>query len=563
MPKQNTGWTSTEFSLAALAVALGATEHGGPLSPGEERLVREAAAWPAPPDRDVQDAADAIRAGGDPLGDRLIAARPQAERRQLGQVFTPAAITGPMVGWTLEQAPTRVIDPGCGSGRFALEIARRSDAQVVAVDADPLATLLTRAGFAALGRVAGVRVVNADYTQTAIPRHDGRTAFIGNPPYVRHHDLTADAKAWARLAAGRFGARLSGLAGLHTYFFLATALHGRPGDIGCFVTSSEWLDVNYGQAVRHLLLDGLGGRSIDIIDPAALPFGDTATTAAVTCFEIGARPDALRMRMVDDAADLQPLDAGRPVARARLEGAARWTPLVRSTPAMPEGYVELGEICRVHRGQVTGANATWVLPAGSRPPIPDRYLFPAITGARELIDAGERLESTEALRRVIDLPADLDELDAGERGGSTPFSNRRGRPGSRRLRRAQPAGVVVGRAARAGAAARDLHGETPARVRPQHRGRASHQHRARHLPARTAARPRARPPRRGAAPHRQPGLGPHVRRRPGQVRAPGDGAHPRPVAGTVAGGLSAGAAAPMGSAEARSRSASRDRPVSR
>ncbi len=437
MPKQNTGSTSTEVSLAALAVALGATGHGGPLSPGEERLAREAAAGPAPPNRDVQGAADAIRAGGDPLGDRLIAARPQAERRQLGQVFTPAAITGPMVGWTLEQAPARVIDPGCGSGRFALEIARRSEAQVVAVDADPLATLLTRAGFAALGRMAGVSVVNADYTQTAIPQHEGRTAFIGNPPYVRHHNLTADAKAWARLAAGRFGARLSGLAGLHTYFFLATALHGRPGDIGCFVTSSEWLDVNYGQAVRHLLLDGLGGRSIDIIDPAALPFGDTATTAAVTCFEIGARPDALRMRMVDDPADLQPLDAGRPVARARLEGAARWTPLVRSTPAMPEGYVELGEICRVHRGQVTGANGTWVLPAGSRPPIPDRYLFPAITGARELIGAGERLESTEALRRVIDLPADLDELDAGERDAVDAF-----------LKSARAAGVADGYVAR-------------------------------------------------------------------------------------------------------------------
>ena len=437
MPKQNHGRSSAEFSLAALAVALGATGHGGPLSPGEDRLVREAAAGPAPPNHDVQDAADTIRAGGDPLGDRLIAARSPAERRQLGQVFTPAAITGPMVDWTLEQAPARVIDPGCGSGRFALEVARRSDAEIVAIDADPLATLLTRAGLAALGRTAGASVVNADYTQTAIPQHEGRTAFIGNPPYVRHHDLTPDAKAWARLAAGRFGARLSGLAGLHTYFFLATALHARPGDIGCFVTSSEWLDVNYGRAVRHLLLDGLGGRSIDIIDPAALPFGDTATTAAVTCFEIGAQPDALRMRMVEDAADLQPLNGGRPVPRARLEGAARWTPLVRSTPAMPAGYVELGEICRVHRGQVTGANGTWVLPAGSRPPIPDRYLFPSITRARELIDAGEWLESTEALRRVIDLPADLDELDAGERGGVEAF-----------LESARAAGVADGYVAR-------------------------------------------------------------------------------------------------------------------
>ncbi|MXY80263.1 MAG: class I SAM-dependent methyltransferase [Chloroflexi bacterium] len=421
MPNETTGWTTTELSLAALALALGATEHGGTLSPGEERLVREGQAWPAPSDADPHATTEAIRAGLDPLGDRLIAARPQPERRRLGQVFTPDAITAPMVRWALEQSPARVVDAGCGSGRFALEVARRSDAAIVAIDADPLATLLTRAGLAALGLTRGATVVNADYTQTSIPEHDGRTAFIGNPPYVRHHDLTPDAKAWARLAAGRFGTRLSGLAGLHTYFFLATALHGRPGDIGCFVTSSEWLDVNYGGAVRHLLLDGLGGRSIDIIDPAALPFGDAATTAAVTCFEIGSEPGALLMRMVEDAADLAPLSAGRPVARARLERAHRWTPLVRTAPVMPEGYVELGEICRVHRGQVTGANATWVVPAGRRTPIPDRYLFPSVTRARELIDAGERLESTDALRRVIDLPPDLGELDSAERAEVDAF----------------------------------------------------------------------------------------------------------------------------------------------
>jgi SAM-dependent methyltransferase len=437
VPNENSGWTGAELSLAATALALGAARHGGPLSRGEERLVDEASARAAPPDADPQADADTIRAGRDPLGERLIAARPQPERRRLGQVFTPDAITEPMVRWALDQSPARVVDAGCGSGRFALEVARRSDAEIVAIDADPLATLLTRAGLAALGRTADATVVNADYTQTAIPEHTGRTAFIGNPPYVRHHDLAPDAKAWARLAAGRFGTRLSGLAGLHAYFFLATALHGRPGDIGCFVTSSEWLDVNYGGAVRHLLLDGLGGRSIDIIDPSALPFGATATTAAVTCFEIGAQPGSLRMRMVEDAADLSPLDAGRPVARAALTAAPRWTPLVRPTPVMPEGYVELGEICRVHRGQVTGANTTWVLPSDGRTPIPERYLFPSVTGARELIDAGERLESTDGLHRVIDLPADLDALDAGEREEVEAF-----------LEAARAAGVADGYIAR-------------------------------------------------------------------------------------------------------------------
>ena len=437
MPEQTCEWTGVELALARLAIALGAIEYGGPLSSDEGRLARDAAAWPAPPECDVRDVAEAIRSGGDPLGERLIAGRPQTQRRLLGQVFTPDAISRPMLDWTLGQSPTRVVDAGCGSGRFALEIARRSDVEIVAIDTDPLATLLTRGGLAALGREAGAMVLNADYTQAPIPHHDGNTAFIGNPPYVRHHDLSADAKAWGRLAAGRFGIRLSGLAGLHTYFFLATGLHGRPGDIGCFVTSSEWLDVNYGDAIRQLLLNGLGGRSIHVIEPSALPFGETATTASVTCFEIGSQPSSLRMRMIDDVASLPPLTAGEPVSRTQLERAPRWTPLVRPAPVIPDGYVELGEICRVHRGQVTGANGTWVVPSGDYSPVPERYLLPSVTRARELLDAGNRLESTNALRRVIDLPTDLDELDDTERREVEAF-----------LKSVEAAGVADGYVAR-------------------------------------------------------------------------------------------------------------------
>lgn len=420
-----------------MALALGAAEVGGPFSPGESALAAEAAGRPAPPASHLRATVEAIQSGGDPLGERLIAVRSAPHRRSLGQVFTPPTITRPMVDWALDASPARVVDAGCGSGRFALEVARRSEADLVAVDSDPLATLLTRAGLAALGRHERAHVLNADYTRLLLPAHDGRTAFIGNPPYVRHHDLDSDTKAWAQLAAGRFGVRLSGLAGLHAYFFLATALHARPGDIGCFVTSAEWLDVNYGDAIRRLLLDGLGGRSIHVVDPAALPFGDTATTAAVTCFEVGSPPRAMQMRMIENAGELSPLTAGRRVERAALEQSSRWTPLVRSRPAMPDGYVELGEICRVHRGQVTGANATWVVERGERPSVPERYLLPSVTRARELIEAGERLESASALRRVIDLPTDLSELDSDEQAQVEGF-----------LRSAEAAGVADGYVAR-------------------------------------------------------------------------------------------------------------------
>ena len=437
MPIESCRWTGAELRLAKLAVALGGLETTGPLSSAEEHLVAAAAARPAPPPREVQQAADEILAGGDPLGDRLVSVRPQSQRRILGQVLTPDSISGPMVEWALDRGATRFIDAGCGSGRFTLEIAARSDAQVVSVDTDPLATLLTRAGIAALGSTLRATVLNADFLQMAVPHFDGVTAFIGNPPYVRHHDLPAEVKAWGQSAAEGIGIPLSGLAGLHTYFFLATAIHGRPGDVGSFVTSAEWLDVNYGAVVRRLLLDGLGGHSVQVVDPTALPFAAAATTAAVTCFEVGSRPRSLPMRMVDSAASLLPLGGGRPVPSHQLERAERWGPFVRAATAMPEGHVELGEICRVHRGQVTGSNATWVVPIDGGVPVPERYLLPSVTRARELIDAGERIESTATLRRVIDLPVDLDELDPEERRGVEAF-----------LRSARAAGVADGYIAR-------------------------------------------------------------------------------------------------------------------
>lgn len=49
------------------------------------------------------------------------------------------------------------------------------------------------------------------------------------------------------------GLSASGLAGLHVHFLLATALHAQVGDVGSFITSSEWLDTDYDRLVRDLL----------------------------------------------------------------------------------------------------------------------------------------------------------------------------------------------------------------------------------------------------------------------------------------------------------------------
>ena len=402
-------------SLVALAAALGAEETGD-LSAAEQRLLDEQDQDAAPAAELVLRASSLIRRGEDPLGDAYCAIRSPGERRPLGQTYTPHPIIEAMLRWASDHGtPTRVVDPGAGSGRYLLAAGRRfPEAELHGSDVDPLATLMLRANLAAAGLAGRARSHLGDDRALALPEAEGPTLFIGNPPYVRHHQIAPEWKAWLLQTARRHGLHASALAGLHVHFFLATAEYGRRGDFGAFITSSEWLDVNYGALVRRLLLDELGGQSLHVLAPEAQPFSDATTTGAITCFRIGDTVPAMKVRRVESVSDLGRLAKGRSVSRQRLTETNRWSVLTRVTPALPEGHVELGELCRVHRGTVTGANAVWVR-RDAHPDLPERVLFPSITRARELFGAGARLGSLDALRRVVDLPVDLDVFDAAER----------------------------------------------------------------------------------------------------------------------------------------------------
>ncbi|MGH2446171.1 MAG: class I SAM-dependent methyltransferase, partial [Candidatus Limnocylindria bacterium] len=169
-----------------------------------------------------------------------------------------------------------------------------------------------------------------------------------------------------------------------------------------------------------------------IIEPESHPFGETATTAAIASFRIGTKPPRVRVRGVRNVAELPRLEGGQAIARERLALASRWSHFVRASKPMPKGFVELGELCRVHRGAVTGSNATWVRRADDVN-LPEDVLFPSVTKARELFAAGDRLETLDGLRVVIDLPEDLDELDPQWMKSVTAF-----------LREAKRAGVKKG-----------------------------------------------------------------------------------------------------------------------
>jgi hypothetical protein len=358
-----------------------------------------------------------ILAGKDLLGTEFCSLRSAKQRRQRGATYTPSPIVDAMVVWAHAEIPTpaRVLDPGAGSGRFLVAAARRfPDAELIAVDVDPLATLMLRANATVHGFADRLSVHLVDYRQFTLPAITRPTLFIGNPPYVRHHNIGEQWKTWFSDTASRLGFTASKLAGLHIHFFLKTRELAQPGDYGAFITAAEWLDVNYGSLVRRMLADGLGGTAVHIIDPKAQPFADALTTGAITCFRVGNQPSEITMRSVSSLGDLAPLGRGRTVARHELATAPKWSVFVRERTHAPAGFIELGELFRVHRGQVTGGNDVWIDNDAARD-IPKQYKPFTVTRARELLAAGAELTSNKGLHRVIDLPADLDAFDVDER----------------------------------------------------------------------------------------------------------------------------------------------------
>lgn len=400
-----------ERQLAAVALALIGDKAA--LTPQERRLDVNAL-----PDAELVETSRAmILAGGDPLGDLFSQIRSPHARRESGATYTPEPIVKAMVAWAARQpvAPSRIVDAGAGSGRFTLAAARQfPKAKLIAVELDPLAALLLRANADVLGLTPRLTVKLIDYRDLTLPKIRGTTLFIGNPPYIRHHQISDAWKTWFADTAAAHGFKASKLAGLHVHFFLKTRVIGRRGDFGAFITAAEWLDVNYGSIMRQMLADGLGGSSVHVIDPKAMPFVDAMTTGAITCFQVGQRPADFKMHSVANMTELASLDTGRSVKWNALALARKWSPLIsRDTPPRPTGHIELGELFRVQRGQVTGCNAVWVENPAA-PSLPSRFLVPAVTKARDLLAVAHTLADPSVLRRVVDLPVDLSNLGSAE-----------------------------------------------------------------------------------------------------------------------------------------------------
>jgi adenine-specific DNA-methyltransferase len=410
----NTSSVATLGALLDLPTLVSVAERlvdGGVLTEAEQEV---AGRYAAPvTDELVALVRAAIVDSTDPLGAAYCAIRSPEQRRGAGQTFTPVEAVLGMFGWADSQGQiARIVDPGAGTGRYVLHGLRQNlQAIGVASEMDPLVALMLRANATALGLADRLDIRIGDYRALQLEPIEGRTLFIGNPPYVRHHDISPAWKEWYSDSLKRHGHASSKLAGLHLHFFVKTMALARPGDLGCFITAAEWLDVNYGQSMRDMMTNGLGGRAVFVVAPEVPVFGDAMVSACITCFEPGSEDADIEFKAIDRVEQLLDLTGGHLANKTAAKAQRSWSILLRNQEVVRnEGFVDLGELFKVSRGQVTGKNAVWVA-KDNRFGLPEEYLVPTITDAADIIRAGGRIDDVEALRRVIALPADLESLE--------------------------------------------------------------------------------------------------------------------------------------------------------
>jgi len=290
--------------------------------------------------------------------------------RPFGQVFTPRPVADWMVRWVCAHQPRRVLDPALGQGVFvdAIEalVNERPDGVRPRIDAFEIDSKLLDE-FMSRPREFQPRCRREDFLTAGVS--DTYDAIVANPPYVRHHDMDRDDGAFRRFdrLAGR---RLSRMTNLYGLFLIKIWSQLAPNGRAAVITPAEWLNADFGRAIKAFLLEQNAIDAIVQFDPVGLVFDDALTTAAITLLRRDRPDDAkLTLASVDDLSALQGsvIASGRRLDRRELDPRRKWSPLFDPSRSIePITGPTLGDVARCVRGIATGANQYFALRESDR-----------------------------------------------------------------------------------------------------------------------------------------------------------------------------------------------------
>ena len=226
------------------------------------------------------------------------------ERSKFGQFYTRVEVVDLINSFCIRNGLEKVMDPACGGGTFLVRAyARKRElkpdrkhgqliSDIFGVDKSHFATHLTTINLATRDLIDAEnypQIARSDFfdieagrTFLTLPSHAkaeglGKTqrrdlrippldAVVGNPPYLRQEDIPKAKKKgkhgpkrgtkdyYQMLILKESGANLSGRSDIHCYFWPHAASFLKDNGYLCLLTSSQWLDVEYGFRLQEWIL---------------------------------------------------------------------------------------------------------------------------------------------------------------------------------------------------------------------------------------------------------------------------------------------------------------------
>ncbi|MDD4963338.1 MAG: N-6 DNA methylase [Gallionella sp.] len=321
-----------------------------------------------------------------------------AERNRLGQFATPNALAVDIARYVESvlvqtQSSIRFADPSIGSGSFfsaALTVfGHKRISSAIGIELDSVFADAARN----LWGDEGLEVLLGDFTRV-IANGSCPTApnvILANPPYVRHHHMSKEDKERLQdLTFKMSGVEVSGLAGLYVYFLLLATAWLEEGGVAAWLIPSEFMDVNYGAALKAYLADRVTLIRVHRFDPDDVQFGDALVSSVVLVFR-KTPPAADHTVEFTFGGTLVEPHARDLVPHERLGESRKWTVYPshakndRQTISDGKGPT-LGDFFRVQRGIATGCNKFFVLDRAEamRLELPSKYLRPILPSPRHL-----------------------------------------------------------------------------------------------------------------------------------------------------------------------------------
>ncbi len=333
--------------------------------------------------------------------EKLDAKKSHAERNRLGQFATPPGLASDIFAFVKDHLPDRFeirfLDPAFGTGAFYSALLNTFVESKIesasGIEIDP------HYGDHAveLWKQSALDLHIGDFFVADLPSTKKPNLIVCNPPYVRHHHLSLVQKEkLQRLVGSAAMTKLNGLAGLYCYFLLYAHVWLEDDGYGCWLIPSEFMDVNYGAAVKEYLLSKVTLLRVHRFDALNVQFDDALVSSAILWFK-KSPPAANDSVEFSFGGSLTKPEIIRSIPIAQLRSATKWSRAFLSESRDEEKtIVRLGDLFDIKRGLATGANDFFILPLEEirRLRLPEKFLIPILPSPRylkqEVVEADEK-----------------------------------------------------------------------------------------------------------------------------------------------------------------------------